>query len=195
MSENRNGLVRFGSKSFFLTLAVIILLGSTISATVAWMFIKSEPVNNTFTYGDMKISLTETDTEDNDDDKNTNSYSFTPGADIAKDPKVTVAGGSESCWLFVKITESANFDTFMTYSPAEGWAKLQDGVYYRKVSSSASPQNFDVLAGNKVSVKEGVTQQMLDALVPAEYPTLQFEAYAVQLKGLDTPAAAWAAIK
>ena len=80
-------------------------------------------VKNTFTVGDINIGLTETTTD----------YKMVPGNTIAKDPTVTVKAESEACWLFVKVTESENLDTFITYAIAEGWTKLQDGVYYREV--------------------------------------------------------------
>lgn len=189
----------FGSRSFILTAALIVILGGVISGTAAWMYIKSDPVHNTFTYGDMKIELTETDTGlDDDEKKETNSYSFEPGAEIAKDPNVTVSAGSEACWLFVKVEESDNFDDYMEYAMAEGWKALDaasyPGVYYLEVTGSDEAQKFDVLKGNKVTVKDSVTQQMLDELSKDKYPTLQFTAYAAQKSELDTAMKAWQAV-
>ena len=193
MNSNRNNLIRFGSKSFIITAALLIILGSAISGTVAWMFVKAEPVTNTFTYGDVKVELTETGTEDGDDDKNTNSYSFAVGGVVSKDPLVTVKAGTESCWLFVEAVESDNFDSYLEYTIAEGWKSLngEPGVYYRKVTESDADQSFPVLEGNQVKVRSFVTQEDLDALTENDYPTLDFKAYVIQQAEVDSAADAW----
>ena len=79
-----------------------------------------------------------------------------PGNAIEKDPTVTVKSGSEECWLFVKVEESANLDTYIDYAIADGWTELEEGsgVYYREVAASQADTAFSVLNDNKVSVKE-----------------------------------------
>ncbi len=195
--RSNNNMVRFGSRSFILTAALILILGCTISGTVAWMFTKAEPVSNTFTYGAIEIELTETDTKDDDDDEKTNTYSFTPGAVIAKDPLVTVKAGEESCWLFVKVSEGDTFDDYLEYQLAEGWKALagEDGIYYREVAASDQDQTFEVLKGNVVTVKSSVTQEALDVLTAEDFPTLQFAAYAIQHEGVATAAEAWGLVE
>ena len=206
MRSNKNPK-RSGYRSFILTAALIIILGTAISGTVAWMFVKADPVSNTFTYGEIKIDLTETDTKDDDDDGLTNSYSFTPDAVIAKDPLVTVGAGGEDSWVFVEVAESRNFSDYMEYEVAEGWKPLdghqnQSGtndagdaviisIYYREAAASAEDQSFPVLKGNIVTVKSSVTQEELDALTAEEYPTLDFKAYAVQQQEVGSAADAW----
>lgn len=200
--SNRKGLGRFGSKSVLLIGALALIICSTIGGTLAWMFDKTDPVINTFTVGDIKITLTEPDTEQ-DDDPDNNSYSFYPDAEISKEAIVTVKAGSEDCWLFVKVEESDNFDDFMEYAMADGWSKVtaqNDGsvIWSRKVSNADSDQTFLVLKDGKVTVKDGVTQAQLDELTEETYPTLKFTAYAVQLSdGSDelTAAQAWAKIQ
>ena len=207
MRNNNNDQVRFGSRSVILTAALILVLGTTISGTVAWMFTKADPVQNTFAYGELKIELTETDTKDDDDDRNTNTYSFTPEAVIAKDPLVTVKAGGEAVWLFVEVAESRNFSDFMEYEAAEGWTalagyqnqsgfdangnKIVSSVYYRLVDAAIEDQHFPVLKGNVVTVKSSVTQEKLDVMKAEEYPTLDFKAFAVQQESVATAAEAW----
>lgn len=196
MDKRKKKFQSFGSRSFILTAAIAVILGGVVSGTVAWMYIKSDPVHNTFTYGDMTVELTESDTGlDGDEDDDTNAYSLTPDAEIAKDPVVTVTGGTEACWVFVKVEESDNFNEYMEYTMAEGWKALDadtyPGVYYLKAAGSDTAQKFDVLEGNKVAVKDSVTQGMLDELEMDKYPTLQFTAYAVQLSEVDDPTDAW----
>lgn len=115
-----------------------------------------------------------------------------------------MVSGSEAMWLFVKLEESSNFDTFMEYIVDGSWAALSgvDGVYYRHITAAEVAENdmeIHVLAGDKVTVKESVTKEMLNELddndgVGDGYPTLTVTAYAVQYAGNATAADAWAKV-
>lgn len=191
---------RINKKVIATILAVVLVMGSIVGGTLAWLVAESEEVVNTFTYGDVNIDLDETDTElDNDDDDNTNEYEMMPGIDIVKDPKVTVKAGSESNWLFVKLEKSENFDEFLTYTIGEGWTQLLDengaaveGVYYRfqtEIAEDGEDAVYSVLMDDKVHVLETVTKEMLNALDSdsenVTYPTLTVTAYAVQYVGFE----------
>lgn len=171
-------------KRISLVMALILVLSLAIGGTLAWLTTKTQEVKNTFTVGDINITLTETTTD----------YKMVPGNEISKDPKVTVKANSEACWLFVKVDKSSNFDSFMTYEIAEGWNALagQEGVYYREVNATTADVNFAVLKGNEVTVNNTVTKEMMNNLTDATRPTLTFTAYAIQKDGLATAAAAWA---
>lgn len=183
-------------KTISLILALVLLVGGVVGGTVAWLTTQTADVVNTFTYGDINIKLEETPTDDGDNDPNTNEYEMIPGSDITKDPKVTVLGDSEDCWLFVKVVKSADpkFDEFMTYEMAEGWTALTgvDNVWYREVKSNADAQDFQVIKEDKVTVKETVTKEMLNALTA--YPTLTITGYAVQQENIADVATAWTTI-
>lgn len=168
-------------KTLALVLALTLLVAGVVGGTLAWLTDQTAEVKNTFTVGDINIDLTETNRD----------YKMVPGNTIAKDPTVTVKANSEACWLFVKVTESENLDTFITYAIAEGWTKLQDGVYYREVPASAADQTFSVLAGNTVTVKSDVTKTMLKT-AKTDAPTLTFKAYAVQKDNVASASDAWA---
>lgn len=199
MSKKNVKFVNF--KALLLSLLLTLILCSLIGGTVAWLVDKTDPVENTFTYGDINIDLEETDTNDEDDDPNTNKYSMLPGNLITKDPKVTVKANSENAWLFVELKKSENFDQFMEYEvilddPAttdvvEGWIALDgvDGVYYMAVNKADTDVEYFVIKDNTVKVKDEVTKEMLNALDKNEdgsektektYPTLTVTAYAVQ---------------
>ena len=163
-------------------LAVLTIAGTTL----AYLTAKTDAVVNTFTVGNIDITLTET----------TTNFKMVPGSTIAKDPKVTVKANSEACWLFVKVEESTNLDSFISYTIASGWTALTgvDGVYYREVAATTTDTSFDVLVNNQVTVKDTVTKPMMDAITngTANNPTLSFTAYAVQKSGVNTVADAWA---
>ena len=143
-------------------------------------------MTNTFTVGNINIDLDESDDLD---------LKMVPGKTIAKDPKVTVVGGSEDCWLFVKVEESDNLDDFITYTVDSEWTALTgvDGVYYREVSALATDQEFSVLTDDEVTVIATVTKAQMEALnvVGATQPTLTFTAYACQQDNVTSAAAAW----
>lgn len=174
---------------FVLMLALVLVLGCAVGGTVAWLVSKTDPVVNTFTYGDINITLTET--------KPANQQAkIIPGVDIEKDPKVTVKAGSEACWLFVKVEEEGTFVADkVTYSVADGWTQGDDtdipaNVYYREVGAVTADTDFYVLNGNKVTVSNSLTKEDIANITQ---PKLTFTAYAVQKDGMNTAAAAWAA--
>ena len=191
----------FASKLVLISTALTLVICSAIGGTIAWLVAKTEPVVNTFTYGDINITLEEKDTnKDGDNNPNTNNYPILPGNPIEKDPKVTFLANSENAWLFVKLEKTSNFDNFMTYDIAEGWTVL-DGtvdVYYRIVDKADKDAEFYVVKDNTINVKEEVTKDMLNALDKNganNYPKLTVTAYAVQrddnIDAIDTAKKAW----
>ncbi len=164
-------------------LSAALIVCATVAGTLAWLTDTTAPVVNTFTVGDINITLTESENLD---------LKMVPGQSIKKDPKVTVKAGSEACWLFVKVEKSGNFDDFMTFEMADGWIALSGyaGVYYRNVDATNADTGFDVLKNNNVMVRDTVTKTMLeDAKTNA--PTLTFTAYAVQKDGINDADTAW----
>ncbi len=173
-------------------LAVTLLIGCAIGGTVAWLTDKTTAVTNTFTYGDIKIELTETQPAGRH-------AKIIPGVDIAKDPKVTVKKDSEACWLFVKVEKVGTFvEGKVTYSIADGWTQgdgtnIPANVYYREVGAVTADTDFAVLTDNKVTVSDTLTKEDIKSI--ATNPTLTFTAYAVQKDGIDTVEAAWEKVK
>lgn len=177
------------SKLFVMMLALVLVFGCAVGGTIAWLTAKTDPVVNTFTYGDINIELTETKPEGKQ-------AKIIPGVDIEKDPKVTVKANSEACWLFVEVKEEGTFVADkVTYSVADGWTQGNDtdipaNVYYREVDAVTADTDFYVLKGNKVTVSNSLTKEDITNITQ---PKLTFTAYAVQKDGMDTAAAAWAA--
>lgn len=173
-------------KMFVTMLAVVLLVGCIIGGTVAWLTDKTDPITNTFTYGDINITLQETTGKD---------YKIIPGVNIAKNPSVTVEAGSEPCYVFVKVEETGTFvEGKVTYAVAEGWTALtgNGGVYYRAVSSGTADQSFSVLAGDQIIVSKDLTKDEIKSITAN--PTLTFTAYAVQQSGSANAAEAWAKV-
>lgn len=183
---------------FILWCSLMLLVTSYTNGTLAWLFDKTDPIVNTFTYGDINIALKETD--DGDGDLLNNLYDMIPNTKIDKDPIVTVLKDSEDCYLYVELKESDNFDDFMTYEVAEGWTLLEgyEDIYYREVSKDVVSENdfeYAVLNGNAVFVKAEVTKQQLEVLTEETYPTLKIKAYAIQKASMNNALEAWEIIK
>ena len=183
------------SRAFIALLALVLVIGCVAGGTVAWLVAKTDPVVNTFTYGNIDIALAENTGKD---------YKIIPGTDITKDPKVTVKGGSEACWLFVKVEEVGAISTITTdpvhYAIDTGWAQLKDkdgkdvsGVYYRLVDAVDNDTAFNILKDNKIIVSGELTKETINGYA-VQQPTLTFTAYAVQQENIADAATAWSKI-
>jgi len=177
------------AKMAALLVACVLVCCSVIGGTIAWLIDTPAAVVNTFTYGDINITLAESPTPDGDENPNTNTYKMIPGRVITKDPVVTALAGSEKMWLFVELKKSEGFDDFMTFEIADGWTFLKEGVYYREVEAVDTDTKYGVLKDNEVKVSEDVTKDKLYQLTA--YPTLTVTAYAIQHEGFDTAEKAW----
>lgn len=203
-------------KTLAVAMVLVTLIGCAIGGTLAWLTAETQQVVNTFTVGKVGVNLTETN----------RTYKMIPGWYMVKDPKASVTVDSEDCYLFVKVTESTNakFSDYMTYEIAQGWQKVpkvdsdgnpefvdgkavyEDGVYYMVFNDSdagaegkpVKGKAYSVLEGDKVWVNEDVTEAMMESLTTETYPTLTFQAYAVQLYKNNTEtftaAEAWAKV-
>ena len=171
--------------------AALLLVTMAVGGTMAWLVDNSEPVTNEFEISKVGVELDETEA----------TYKMIPGHTIAKDPNVKLTENSEDSFVFVKVTESANFDDYMTYGLADGWEVLEgydkeadEYIVYRTMK--AADPAVSILADNKVTVKDGVTNAMMDT-AQTNVPTLTFVAYAVQQYKTNgspfTATEAWAA--
>ena len=196
-------------KILAVVLAVVILAVAAVGATLAYLTAKSETIVNTFTLGNVSISLTETPFENK---------KLIPGTTYAKDPQVTVGATSEDCYVFVKLVEdngaladddegTAGEDETvdaLEWEIAAGWTKLENGVYYRKVTDENGDKNkaLKVLADDEITVSGGLTQEHINQLQPTAdpedtdpaLPSLTITAYAIQSNNLDTAEVEEAAI-
>ena len=192
-------------KKLITVLSMILVMLIGVAGTLSYLQVATQPVQNTFAPSNIDLTLEET----------TTTYKMIPGVEIKKDPKVTVKADID-CYVFVKVEESANFDTYMTYAIANGWIQLKDandnniaGVYYREVSATTDEDGdnnnhveaFTVLADNKVTVPDTVDKDDMNALYDTDgtvkadsQPKLTFTAYAIQKAGFETDlVGAWAA--
>ena len=196
-------------KKFLITLSVVacalLLVVGSIAGTIAYLT-STATVTNTFTVGNVTITLNESPVG-TDGKKTTgnrveeNNYHIVPDGEYDKDPLITLAANSDSCYLFVKVEnglvsveESDGETTIAEQLAANGWAKL-DGVtnvyVYTKdgnsvVAKSDAAQEFPVF--EKVIIDDAATNEALQDLDPN---TVKVTAYAVQSAGFANAKEAW----
>ena len=206
-------------RSIALILALAMVTGSVIGGTLAWLTAETQKVKNVFTTSNINITLQEHKYDDKNDKlteaettSGVDNYKMIPGWTIPKDPWLTVKGGSEDCWIFIKVEEKGgnvtvesneyNFDSFIDYKiDPNNWKALEGvtDVYYCYAKDIENDRNIKILGyddngefvNNQVLVKDTVTKEMMDAIEEVsegKIPTLTFTAYACQYwKDNDTP--------
>ena len=183
-------------KALLLISCAALLVCITVGVTVAYLTSEAT-VTNTFTVGKVEITMDETDTtvlgvSEGTRSDDGNAYQLFPGREYVKDPKITVADGSQDCWLFVKVEngiaaiedESA---TIASQIAANEWTLVEGktNIYaYKEIVS----------AGDVVDVFESfkVASDVIDVL-DYEDAEIIVTAYAVQADGFATSGAAWTA--
>ena len=187
-------------KTMALVLALTMVIGCAIGGTIAYLQANSGMVRNTFTVGDINISIAETGATKAEGSADfAKNFKMVPGTTLDKDPTVTVKAGSQACYLFIKVTESDNLKDYISYNVLTGkgnWtllAKDKDnndltGVYYRIIESKTTADAaFSILENDQVTVNDSVTEAMMNALQEedATQPTLSFKAAAIQLNSAN----------
>lgn len=181
-------------RKLIIALALCLALALGIGGTMAYLTAATGPVVNTFTIGNVGLELKE---EKGDLVDGKHQFKMIPGNTIDKDPTVTVTAGSEDCWLFVKLVESANFGDYLTYAvdtSAGAWTALDGhtGVYYREVKQADTVKSFSVLKDDRVQVNTDVENFQETTTTPAFVaPTLTISAAAIQQANIADAATAY----
>lgn len=176
-------------KKLTTVLAIVLVVALSVAGTYAYLTSKTATITNTFTVGNVKIDLTETTGTE---------YQLIPGRVHEKNPIVTVKGGSEKCYLFVKFEENGNAADYLDYTSllaAPDWtqgdgAKIPSNVWYRVVDKSADNTAFHLLDGDTVTIRNNVTNENMTEAAKAQ---LVYTAYACQFEGM-TAEQAWAEV-
>ncbi len=200
------------ARKILVSLAALALVAAiSIGGTLAYLT-QQKTVTNTFTVGNVTITMDETDVDDSTKDAardTENSYKLLPGKTYTKDPIIHVDANSESCYLFVTIKneiaaiEDAN-NSVEKQMEAKGWAKVNGVtgvnnlyVYIGTEENASDPKvvaaDADVTVFEQIAIKgEGVTNEGLKDYAGK---TIVVNAYAIQAEGFSgkTAAQIWAA--
>lgn len=196
-----------GKKKVILTVlcAVLLVVGSVLG-TMAYLTSQTATATNTFTVGNVAITLDEAKVNingepvDNQNNKvdltaaprvTANTYKLMPGHTYVKDPTIHIASGSEDCWLFVKVDNGIsaiedNSSTIASQMEANGWTVIDsDKNVYAYRSTVSAGDNISVFGGFKIAGNAD-TSTCKSAII-------NITGYAVQADGFSTATAAWAA--
>lgn len=187
------------TKVMLVVLSLMMVVGVSVGATIAWLTDKTEVVQNTFSPSNIDITLTETWNADADGDGKNDAWTaqLIPGKEYVKDPVVAVNGEitNVDCYLFVKFEEINTPKTYLAYTSLltedAGWKELKEGsgIWYREVKEADAIKSWNLLDGNKVTVLSTLTK---DDTKTTNTPSLKYTAYAIQTVGFEgNPAAAW----
>lgn len=187
-------------KTVALLLALALVFGGAVGGTIAWLTAETDPVVNTFTTAGIKITLIETKKPDGTDvaaGVTDWSAQLVPGKEYSKNPIVSVVRPDTDVdiYLFVKFEENNNPSTYLNYTSnlttANGWNLVtgQTNVWYREVGAEDTILSWNLLDGDKVTVKDTLTKTEMPAANAA--PALKYTAYAIQKDGFTDAADAW----
>ena len=163
-----------------LVLCAILLVAGTVAGTIAWLTSQDE-VNNTFTVGDVEITMTEI-SKTGDARVEANEYKLIPGKTYANDLTIHVADNSEDCYIFAKLPANAN----ITYNLANGWSLL-DGTTNIYVYQTSAHAGDDITVVSSFTVLGTATHNDLRSVTTP----IHFVGYAVQVEGFTSAAQAW----
>lgn len=196
-----------------------LLVCVSIGATVAYLT-SAQKVVNTFTVGNVTITLDEAKVNAEGVEVNANggalaegekaprvgknSYKLMPGHDYKKDPTVHVDSNSEPCWVFVKVEngittfeDTASTITSQITSTTNGWTQLLKDADGNDVEGVYYKANVQPGAELKVFDHFKIAD---DANTKAGWSNVKdanitVTAYAIQADGFTNAADAWEQVK
>lgn len=200
-------------KLLTLVSCAVLLVCVTVVGTVAYLTSTTQTVQNTFTTGNVSITLDEAKVNDAGKEitgegaerVTANSYKLFPGGVYDKDPTIHVSNTTEDAWLKVKVvfTNGAAVDSlglpmldiFKTIDE-DAWtigAKQvgqKDVTYYLTYKNKITKSTGDIVLFDTVEIPGTLTNdqvKLLDGVV------MNITAYAVQADGFDSADAAFTA--
>ena len=184
---------KFAKVMAFMLCAALLVCGG-IFGTLAYLTAETGTITNTFTVGNVAITLDEAKTDmygvvDASSPRvMANTLKLVPAKTYSKDPTVHVDEDSEACYLFVKVEngisaiEEAGEDV-ATQMTAKSWKQIgTSNIWY---------YNAEVEAGKDYVVFESVTISGTANVSAYADATIKITAYAVQKEGFATAQAAW----
>ena len=189
------------TKTLTLALAFVLVAALAIGGTVAYLTATTDDVVNTFTVGNVALTLDEKDVTNPDGPRvKANSYKLIPGSEYEKDPTVHVTAGSEACYVFVKVEnglgtseKASGTDGYVTIADqiaANGWTAVPGhaGYFYKTVDADTAKTGTDLVVFEEFGISGTVSQEAYEALASAN---ITIKACAVQSEGLSTAEAAF----
>ena len=209
-------------RTLALLLALVLVFGAAVGGTIAYLTDTTDPVTNTFTVGNVAITLDEAKVDEYGkavtpaERVDANTYKLIPGHNYTKDPTVTVLKDSESSYIKMTVTFSkaaeldaifaptgANMTSIFNGYDSTNWiykgntedtnANTRTYEFWYK-EAVAAPKGNVVLDAlfDSITVPDTITGTQLASI---KGMTITVNAYAMQADGFATAEAAWAAFK
>lgn len=171
-------------KVLALALSLSLILAIGIAGTLAWLTSTPEAITNTFTIGNLAITIDEPSWDSQAGNK------LYPGAVLDKDPTVTVAADSEKSYVFMKLAVDPAIAAIATLNMNSTWQVVpgKTDVYYKVVDATTTDTALPALF-TTVTVNKDATNTQIAA---AANKTIVVTAYAIQFEGFNDAAAAFA---
>lgn len=116
-------------------LGSLLALGVIVGTTLAYLTATADPVTNTFTVGKIKIDLDEPSYKEP-----VGGTKLYPGAEIDKDPTVTVKANSERSYVYMLLKDELNFP--LPTTPAEDAIALDLHAHWVLVETDGNRRLF-----------------------------------------------------
>ena len=199
-------------KEKIIVAAVILLLVFVVGGAAAF-FTDTESVTNTFTIGDVDITLTEPDWDDTDHNNNgvpDAAEGRTPGQVIAKDPTITNVGTNDA-YVFAKVVAACTGEVspavpkeIFTYTTNTGWYLMTDSntcsngtitkiyAYGSNAAMTRLAKNGTATLFDEVTINTAITG---DEVGLSGNKNIVVTGYAIQADGINatSPSAVWTA--
>lgn len=151
------------TKMMFMILAVVLIVGISVGGTLAWLTATTGPVTNTFTVGDINITLTET---------TPTNYKIVPGGEDNKDPTITVLKNSENCYVYVTVDNTVVLNGTVVATPnidTTNWIEVQTTgtktLYrYKDVVPASTTNDQPLPVFTKVVYSDTITKGNINTL-------------------------------
>lgn len=174
-------------KSILLAVCLILLATAAVMGTLAY-FTSEDTVTNTFTIGNVGITLTESE----------GTYIIVPGHYSVKKPQITVSENSEDCYVYALVDNQLMVGGKTVATPnvdAEVWTlvKTEGSKTLYRHNAILKAENFTLIF-EQVNYSDSLTKTQVAAL---ENKTITVSAYAHQSENVtvdeaNTAAIAWA---
>ena len=180
-------------KVVVLALCAVLLVAGSVMGTLAYLTSTTEKVTNTFTAGNVTITLDEAEVDEYGVAKagaarvTANEYKLIPGHTYTKDPTIKVAAGSEDCWVFAKLENGLGEAATITIDESK-WDRMPttDGSvvygYKTKLSKNETATLFSEFTFAATADPSAYTGKNI---------TITITGYAVQADGFTSAVAAW----
>ena len=182
-------LSRIIATVFIMVCIVTVFTGCATYATLSHLTNPEPKPTNTFTIGNVSITLDEAKVDpygnyvtDASNRTLNNTYKLTPGTTYIKDPTIHISADSDDAWLFVKIENQLS--DIIEPLQLNGW-QLVNGYHDFYTYTGIGTRPITVAGGNDIVVFESFTVRSDASLSQLQGRSILVEAVGIQTQGVS----------